>query len=1078
MRYHLLNKALFVLCIIWVIAIPISAETIEYFDGETADGYLEKTDIDYATAWGRISGDADADAMDTDEDYNYVGQVYDGSSWKVRKSYFYFDTSSIPHTAKVYGAWFDFYVDGAPTDPTYLTARQAATSPQLPLTLSNFDYYDYTAETPDTVLVSSTGDKQLILYDNEEGLDIDTDGITKFAIVVDNANSGDTDHGWVKISSAESSNKPQIRLEYNSPPNTPAAPIAEDQHHKNSNFPITFSTTDPDGDDIQYKIDWGDGTVTNWIGPYASGTEVSKSHQYSSEDNYEIKVKARDMAQVVENGRVVYCDNRENPTWSSAKSITITKMATVEAPDPGDFVPEDPDQGINRVTAEFRDGEAEETNALYIWWNLTEAARIDPDLKMTVAVENINGIHVLGTSYAWKHMMPESAFVIEDWNGRFADGAGRWNFVLKTRLENPTEPTDADQNNNQYDLRFILGFPLSIDHLIWVAIVGGSIVAVAFIIYFRKAIFYRFYTPYERIPDAEDLSGKRMSSKLRDSLMNLKIRKAKYGDTGIPGVEAAKGVGEKGVNKLRGVKAKMLTDLEDVGDRWDKFYPSRPGPRSPLRLEEIGKSKERQKELREKAKAEEEAAREAAIGTGLVERLFYPSKRRKRIAKEIEKEEKQKKAEEREKRRKWGKKGAKAKKKKREQELKEWGSIRPARVSIKTAEKLSENKLSSHYDDLNEYIGKMSENLGATSSKQKVAEIQKRIDQAQEEKEIIKNTLANKEYLRKLDEEAETLGKKRKLSENKKYTQLPSYKKTAPITNEDVHEFNRLKDHLEKRANSKKKHYGVKELFQKIPGGSDELHMWTDEELEEKQPTTVTANLVRLNATSKWAKRRLKNLKKPRKTKKNAGTIKQQKKEYRQKKMLYLNIIDQTEKARTKQWDYVNKLSETGAYDYGKNIETSDLSPQKVKEYADKYVTAIMRKRADQEYVKAHTGGKYKEAAIDMAEWQESGGDRRKDEKKYSRYLRSPCISTGFRTPSMKKKKFMLWHKRSAKKNNKKKRNTKKTKTQKKKYYYRTIKTKNGKKKRVKCKMPTTRKKKTKKTKQKKDNPSFKITWW
>lgn len=1074
MRYHLLNKALLALCIIWIIAIPISAETVEYFDGETADGYLEKTDADYATAWGRISGDANADIMDTNEDYNYVGQVFDGTSWKVRKSYFYFDTSSVPNTAKVYGAWFNFYVDGAPTDPTYLTARQAATSPQLPLTLSNFDYYDYTTETPDAVLVSSTGDKQLIVYDNEQGLDVDTDGITKFVIVVDNANSGNTDHGWVEISSAESSNKPELRLEYNCPPNTPAAPIAEDQHHKNSNFPITFSTTDPDGDDIEYKIDWGDGTVTNWIGPYTSGTEVSRSHQYSSEDNYEIKVKARDMAQVVENGRVVYCDNRENPTWSSAKSITITKMATVDPPDPGDFVPEDPDQGINRVTAEFRDGETEGTNALYIWWNLTDAARIDPDLKMTVAVENPTGIHVLGTTYAWKHMMPESAFIIEDWNGRFDEGGGRWNFVLKTRLENPDEPTDADQNNNQYDLRFILGFPLSIDHLIWTAAVAGIIIAVAFVIYFRKAIFYRFYTPYERMPDLDDIAGKTMSNKLKESLKNLKIRKAKYGDTGIPGVESAKHVGEKGVNKLRAAKARLGMDIEELGDRWDKFYPSRPGPRSPLRLEEIAKSKEKQKELREKAKAEEEAAREAAIGTGLVERLFYPSKRRQRIAKEIEEEEKQKKAEEREKRRKWGKKGAKAKKKKREEELKEWGAIRPARVSLNTAEKLSENKLSSHLEDLNEYIGKMSENLGGTSSKSKIAEIQKRIDQAQSEKKIINDVLETKEFNRTMDEELKALSKKNETFKVPKYKNLPSREKTAPITQKDVNEFNKLVDHLEKRAAMKKKHYGVNQLYQTMGGQDEEMHMWKDEELDKKQPTTVTANLVRLRAANNWARNRLKNLKKPRKRKKDDTSFKQRKEEYRRKKVLYQNIMGQTEKAISKQRDYVNKMSGTGAYDYGRNVVSDDVqSFQEVQQDADKYIRAIENERAGKDYIKKHTKGRYLEAAQELAEWEDMQNFGR-DKRKYSRYFRSPRINTGFRSPSMKKRKFMLWHKRSSKKKTKKK----KTKSTSKKYYYRTITTKNGKKKRVKCKMPTTKKKKQKKTKQKKDTNSFKITWW
>lgn len=53
-------------------------------------------------------------------------------------------------------------------------------------------------------------------------------------------------------------------------------------------------TTDPDGDKLYYKFDWGDGTNTSWLGPYPSNTTVNATHSWESRGEYEIKVKAKD----------------------------------------------------------------------------------------------------------------------------------------------------------------------------------------------------------------------------------------------------------------------------------------------------------------------------------------------------------------------------------------------------------------------------------------------------------------------------------------------------------------------------------------------------------------------------------------------------------------------------------------------------------------------------------------------------------------------------------------------------------------------------------------------------------------
>jgi outer membrane protein assembly factor BamB len=54
-----------------------------------------------------------------------------------------------------------------------------------------------------------------------------------------------------------------------------------------------FTTTDPNGDEVSYYIDWGDGTSTGWIGPYPSGDIINKSHTWSKKGDYSIKAKAK-----------------------------------------------------------------------------------------------------------------------------------------------------------------------------------------------------------------------------------------------------------------------------------------------------------------------------------------------------------------------------------------------------------------------------------------------------------------------------------------------------------------------------------------------------------------------------------------------------------------------------------------------------------------------------------------------------------------------------------------------------------------------------------------------------------------
>jgi hypothetical protein len=57
----------------------------------------------------------------------------------------------------------------------------------------------------------------------------------------------------------------------------------------------TISSTDPDNDNLEYYIQWGDDNCEEWIGPYLSGEEFKINHSWDSQDMYFIKVKTRDI---------------------------------------------------------------------------------------------------------------------------------------------------------------------------------------------------------------------------------------------------------------------------------------------------------------------------------------------------------------------------------------------------------------------------------------------------------------------------------------------------------------------------------------------------------------------------------------------------------------------------------------------------------------------------------------------------------------------------------------------------------------------------------------------------------------
>jgi hypothetical protein len=108
--------------------------------------------------------------------------------------------------------------------------------------------------------------------------------------------SSDNYHSKCKkvIVTESSSEILEIELErLNEKPNTPTIKGPE-KGNPGIEYSYKISATDPDEDNLEFYIKWGDDNCEEWIGPYSSGEEFTINHSWENEGTYFIKVKARD----------------------------------------------------------------------------------------------------------------------------------------------------------------------------------------------------------------------------------------------------------------------------------------------------------------------------------------------------------------------------------------------------------------------------------------------------------------------------------------------------------------------------------------------------------------------------------------------------------------------------------------------------------------------------------------------------------------------------------------------------------------------------------------------------------------
>jgi len=80
----------------------------------------------------------------------------------------------------------------------------------------------------------------------------------------------------------------------NNNPTTPTTPNSPSSGYIDTSYTFNTSASDPDDDSLEYRFDWGDGTMSSW-------GAASRSHTWTAAGTYCIKALARDSHQALSN---------------------------------------------------------------------------------------------------------------------------------------------------------------------------------------------------------------------------------------------------------------------------------------------------------------------------------------------------------------------------------------------------------------------------------------------------------------------------------------------------------------------------------------------------------------------------------------------------------------------------------------------------------------------------------------------------------------------------------------------------------------------------------------------------------
>lgn len=105
----------------------------------------------------------------------------------------------------------------------------------------------------------------------------------------------------------------------NRSPAVPAVPTGPDSGWKDSVCTFSTSGADPDGDDVSFRFDWGDGNTSRWSALLPSGSAVSDTHSWVEAGAFPVRAMARDLKGLVSD-------------WSDAHQLVVRDSAAARNP--------------------------------------------------------------------------------------------------------------------------------------------------------------------------------------------------------------------------------------------------------------------------------------------------------------------------------------------------------------------------------------------------------------------------------------------------------------------------------------------------------------------------------------------------------------------------------------------------------------------------------------------------------------------------------------------------------------------------------------------------------------------------
>lgn len=105
---------------------------------------------------------------------------------------------------------------------------------------------------------------------------------------------------------------PSVSFHISYPPDKPDAPQGSSNGRAGEEQTFSTASNDPDGEQICYRWNWGEGNYSDWLGPFNSGETCEASYTWNEKGKYNVTVIARDV-------------NGELSEWSDPLEVAMPK---------------------------------------------------------------------------------------------------------------------------------------------------------------------------------------------------------------------------------------------------------------------------------------------------------------------------------------------------------------------------------------------------------------------------------------------------------------------------------------------------------------------------------------------------------------------------------------------------------------------------------------------------------------------------------------------------------------------------------------------------------------------------------